>query len=129
MPGPDRERIDANAGVWPGADVTSPDGFVCLRDELDDAAIRFTLSGELNIATAPELDQALSDAQRSAKLVIVDLRRVSFMDCRGLAVITAAASRTKGDPMRYRVERGPPQVHRLFTLTVDDRGVEISETA
>jgi anti-sigma B factor antagonist len=115
--------------VRPGADAATPNGFVCLCDELDDGAIRFTLSGELDIATAPELDHALSTAQQSARLVIVDLHRLSFMDCRGLAVIVAAASRTNGDGTRFRVVRGPPQVHRLFALTAGDRRVEITDTA
>ena len=55
----------------------------------------------------------------------VDLRRLSFMDCRGLAVILAAATRS-GAGSSFRVVRGPPHVHRLFTLTEADRRVAIT---
>ena len=55
-----------------------------------------------------------------------DLRRLSFMDCLGLAVIIAAAVRAGAAGSSFRVVRGPPHVHRLFTLTEADRRVAIA---
>ena len=130
MLGPDPDRVDACAmpvrDTRPAAEAATPPGLVCLRDEIDGGAIRFAISGELDIATAPELDQALRTAQQSAQLVTVDLRRLSFMDCRGLAVILAAAKRAGASGAKFRVVRGPPQVHRLFTLTAADQRVAIA---
>lgn len=88
--------------------------------------IRFTLSGELDIATAPEFDRALRTAQHTAGRVTVDLRRLRFMDCGGLAVIIAAAKRASANGGSFRIVRGPPHVHRLFTLTDADSQIEIA---
>jgi anti-anti-sigma factor len=114
----------ATAGTESEAAATSH-GFVCLCGDGDDGTIRCALSGELDIATASELDQALQTAQSNAGLVTLDLRRLSFMDCRGLAVILTAAERAATRGNRFRVVRGPPHVHRLFSLTSNDRRIEI----
>jgi len=127
MPGPAPERTDASPERGTGSDAaaTAPNGFVCLRDASDDGTIRFALSGELDIATAAELDQALRAAQQNSGLLTVDLRRLSFMDCRGLAVIVAAAERAGASGGSFRIVRGPPHVHRLFTVTEAGRLVAI----
>ena len=128
MPGPEPERADAcpEHGLSADAAATTPHGLVCLSDENDDGTACFALSGELDLATAPELDQVLRTAQQNAQLVTVDLRRLSFMDCRGLAVTVAAAMRAGAAGSGFRVVRGPPHVHRLFTLTEADRRVAIT---
>ena len=122
-PGTSSER-----GTSVDAAVAAPNGFVCLRDESDDGTIRFALSGELDIAAAPELDHALRTAQERARLVTLDLRRLRFLDCRGLAVIIAAATRADARRSSFRVVRGPPHVHRLFALTETDQQIEIADT-
>jgi anti-anti-sigma factor len=114
-------------------DSTAPEaaaaiGFVCLRDQLADGRIHLALAGELDVDTAPELDQALRAAQHSAQFVSVELRRLSFMDCRGLAIIVAAAKRGRDNDSTFRVVRGPPHIHRLFTLTDTDQRVQITPT-
>jgi anti-anti-sigma factor len=127
MPGPEPARTCPGPEQLTRSDPeATPAGLVCLRDGTDDGTIRFALAGELDIATAPELDRALRTAQQTAALITVDLRRLSFMDCRGLAVIVAAAERADAGSGDFRVVRGPPQVHRLFTLTEADRRVAIT---
>ena len=47
----------------------------------DEATVVISLAGELDIASAPELEHAIDHAAASgARLVIVDLRRLEFMD-------------------------------------------------
>ena len=69
------------------------------------------------MATGCELHRALSDAQTSATLVTIDLRRLLFIDCSGLAVLKAATDRASVRGDRFRIVRGPPAVDRLFSLT------------
>lgn len=128
MPGRDPDPVDASSERGTGIDAAAatPTGFVCLRDESDDGTIRYALSGELDLATAPELDHALRTAQRSAQLITLDMRRLNFIDCRGLAVIIAAAKRADANRSSFRVVRGPPHVHRLFALTETDQQIEIA---
>ena len=129
MPGPEPEPADPGPerGATADALATNPDGSFCLREKCDYGIVRLQLSGELDISTAPELDQVLRTAQRQARSVIVDLRCLSFMDCRGLGAIVAAAKRADVAGSSFRVVRGPPNVHRLFTLTEADRQIEIAD--
>jgi anti-anti-sigma factor len=73
--------------------------------------------GEVDLATAPELDNAISRATESdAGTVVVDLQGVVFMDATGLGVLVRHASRDE-NAERLRITPGPPQVQRLFDLS------------
>ena len=62
------------------------------------SGLAFTVSGEVDLATAPELRERLSAALDSGVTrVVVDLRAVTFMDSIGLAAIVHARSRLRAD--------------------------------
>jgi anti-sigma B factor antagonist len=99
-------------------------GFHCVvRDGGVDTAWIHAI-GELDLATAPRLDQALGEAARCARRVL-DLREVTFMDSAGLRVIVDASDRAKATPGRLVLVRGPSQVDRFFALTGTARRLEI----
>ena len=79
--------------------------------------IVLVIEGEIDIATAPLLDDRLSAPEvASARTVIVDLDRVTFMDSTGLRVLVShALAETNG--MRLQLTRGSPQVQRLFAVS------------
>jgi len=107
-----------------------PAGFACVSVGAGHRTVRLAVSGEVDLATVDQLDRALSAAQRDAELVTLDLRRLRFMDCQGLAVVMSAATRAQVNGARFRVVRGPPAVNRVFVLTGIDRKVEMtSDTA
>jgi anti-sigma B factor antagonist len=83
--------------------------------ERDDAVV-LVVEGEIDIATAPLLEQRLTEAEAGdAPRLIVDLDRVSFMDSTGLQVLVAhTLSETNG--RRIRLTKGSAQVQRLFTV-------------
>jgi anti-sigma B factor antagonist len=87
---------------------------VCLR-----------VSGELDIATAPQLVHALGCAQVDAALVILDLRGLEFMDSCGVHLIVAASGRAREAGGRLVVVRGPVQVERILALVGLDRQLEL----
>jgi anti-sigma B factor antagonist len=82
-----------------------------------DGALVLVVEGEIDIATAPLLEQRLTEAEAGdAPQLIVDLDRVSFMDSTGLQVLVAhTLSETNG--RRIRLTKGSPQVQRLFTVS------------
>jgi len=84
--------------------------------ERDDAVV-VVVVGEIDIATAPALEERLTEAEAvDAANVIVDLDRVTFMDSTGLQVlVTHALSKENGN--RLRLTRGSAQVQRLFTVS------------
>ncbi|HEY2653597.1 MAG TPA: STAS domain-containing protein [Solirubrobacteraceae bacterium] len=86
-------------------------------------AVVIGVSGELDLASSPALEQELERGVASkAEVVIVDLRNLEFMDSTGLSVLVRAHQRATESGQRFGVVRGPQQVQRLLSLTgVADR--------
>jgi anti-sigma B factor antagonist len=76
------------------------------------------VSGELDLRTSPELEDRLDRVWASgADLLILDLRRIEFMDSTGLRVLLAAHQRAHETSRRFALVRGADQVERVLTLT------------
>lgn len=88
----------------------------------DDATV-ISVSGELDLASSPALEEELERvAQSNAQLVVVDLRNLEFMDSTGLSVLVRAHQRAEENGRRLGLVNGSQQVQRLLTLTgVADR--------
>jgi anti-sigma B factor antagonist len=88
-----------------------------------DAATVISVSGELDLASSPALEEELERvAQSDAQLVVVDLRNLEFMDSTGLSVLVRAHQRAEENGRRLGLVNGSQQVQRLLTLTgVADR--------
>ena len=68
-----------------------PEAFRLLEEPIDGVGAAFTVSGELDIATAPDLRKRLTRAiERGARGLVVDLSAVSFMDSVAMAAIIHA---------------------------------------
>ncbi len=81
-------------------------------------AVTLTLSGELDLVSSPILEQALNRADESdADLIVVDLRKVEFMDSTGLHLLMGAQQRAQESGRRFALIRGGEQVQRLFDLS------------
>lgn len=76
------------------------------------------LSGELDLASSPDLEEKLDEVFGSdVELVVLDLRELEFMDSTGLSVLIRAHQTAEGAERRLYLVKGPPQVQRLLTLT------------
>jgi anti-sigma B factor antagonist len=85
------------------------------------------VAGELDIATTPQLERTLAQAQLQARLVVLDLRELAFMDSAGVHAIVNAGIRARQFARRLLVLRGPPHVDRIFTLAGCRDDVEIHD--
>ena len=65
------------------------------------------VAGALDIATSPQLDRALSES--AARLVVLDLRDLAFMDCTGVHTIIEASDSARRDGRRLILLRGTPE--------------------
>lgn len=84
----------------------------------DGVALRITLAGELDIATAPHVEAVLREpCEDGVDRRIVDLSGLTFMDSSGLRIILSAhaAARREGPPLT--LVAGPPSVQRVFEIT------------
>jgi anti-sigma B factor antagonist len=79
------------------------------------------VSGELDLASSPALQEELDRASDS-DMMIIDLRELDFMDSTGLSVLVRAHQRAEEQGRRLAMVKGPQQVQRLLSLTgVADR--------
>jgi anti-anti-sigma factor len=84
----------------------------------ENGAVRIALSGELDISTAPRVEEELERVEPDGPAVLVlDLRAVSFMDSTGLRLIVSADGRAREQGRRLAVVRGPETVQRIFRVT------------
>jgi anti-sigma B factor antagonist len=91
--------------------------FLCTWKQSGSGAAWVHVAGELDIATAPQLGQALREAQLSARLVVLDLRELTFMDCSGVHVILDLARGARQASGRLILVRGAAHIDRLLALT------------
>lgn len=75
------------------------------------------LSGELDTANAENLERMLRDAEVRARLIVLDLRDLDFIDCSGARVILESSERMRRAGRAMVVVRGTRAVDKLFTLT------------
>jgi anti-anti-sigma factor len=98
------------------SDAQPPDFRCTLRNGgLDIAWVR--VSGDLDIATAPQLTQTLRRAEDAARRVVLDLRELTFMDTAGVHAIVDANVRAAVAGRRLVVVRGRPRIDRVLALT------------
>ena len=83
------------------------------------------VAGELDFATSPQLERAL--AASSARLVVLDMRDVGFMDCAGVDTIVAASERAREDGRRLILLRGAPNVDCVFAYTGTSDDIEVGD--
>lgn len=84
----------------------------------NDGTLLFKLRGSLDLATAPTVRAALSDAtEKGSNNLIIDLTELEFLDSTGLGVLIGAHRRAaeRGETFRLIVSDGP--ISRLLNIT------------
>jgi anti-anti-sigma factor len=77
-----------------------------------------TLTGELDMASAETLQQALDQESLSAEpMVVLDLEQLQFIDSTGLRIILRALERCRAHGQDFAITRGSAQVRRLLSIT------------
>ncbi|MDA0184384.1 STAS domain-containing protein [Solirubrobacter phytolaccae] len=82
---------------------------------MDAAAVRVT--GDLDSVTAPQVWGVLDEALEHARLVVINLREVLFVDSSGLRLLLEATRRTRESGARLVLIGAQKGVERLFALT------------
>jgi anti-sigma B factor antagonist len=106
-----------------------PPWFECSRTDgsLDASWVR--VAGELDIATAPQLERTLPESQSQTRLVVLNLRELAFMDSCGVHAIVNASIRARQIGGRLVVLPGRPNVDRMFVLAGSSEDVEVVEVS
>jgi len=94
------------------------------REEGD--AVRIALAGELDLSSALTFDEEVRRAEdRLPHTLVLDLRRLRFMDSTGLRLIMSAQSRARTRGRRFAIVQGSEPIKRLFRLAGVNRRLEI----
>jgi anti-sigma B factor antagonist len=87
-----------------------------------------TLAGELDLATAPVLQERLDHAMRGNQAVVIDMSRLRFIDSSGLGMLVLAERQLRDSGGQLVLVRGPRAVHRPFELTGLDSHFEFCDS-
>jgi anti-sigma B factor antagonist len=92
--------------------------------------VHVQLTGELDLATAPKLEDELTRVEQGDPPVIVlNLQALSFMDSSGLRAVLAADARAREAGRRLVLVRGDERVQRVLRITRLDERLEIVDSA
>ena len=84
--------------------------------------------GEMDLATAPRLSNALVAALRSDRRVIIDLAELSFIDSQGIRALVEAYKANQPSQADRLIIRSPrPQARKVLELTGLDEVLRIED--
>jgi anti-anti-sigma factor len=99
-----------------------------LETREEDGAVRIAVAGELDLSSALTFDEEVRRAEeRRPRTIILDLRKLRFMDSTGLRLIMSAQSRARTRGRRFAIVLGSEPVKRLFRLAGVNRRLDIVE--
>jgi anti-anti-sigma factor len=91
---------------------------------------QIVLTGELDIATAPKLEEEVRRLEAEGRnLIVIDLRGLEFMDSSGLRALLAADTRARERGARLVIVRGDERIQRVLRITRLDERLEIVDDA
>jgi anti-sigma B factor antagonist len=96
---------------------TIDDAFGIAQEEGPSGERLIRVHGELDIATAGDLERALLRRREPGEQVILDLAGLRFMDSTGLRVLMRARSEAKTGRWELFVRNVPANVQRLFSIS------------
>lgn len=101
----------------PGAQALSPVPLSIVRQDAGDA-VTLTVGGEIDLESAPALENELRVAERlEPRRVVLDLAAIDFLDSTGIHLLFEAQERAETTGRQFVLRHVPDHVHRLFTLT------------
>jgi anti-sigma B factor antagonist len=110
--------IDSGSTTEDATEATLAAAQFELYDEARGTSHTLALIGELDMASAPALDQTLHRiCTDTTGAVTLDLSRLTFMDSTGLRVMLMARDLCERHDCELQLIPGPAQIQRLFEVT------------
>jgi anti-anti-sigma factor len=96
-----------------------------LKTTVHDGLAVVVVVGELDLATAPRLSEALAEMAEPGRVILVDLSDTEFMDCAGLAPLVAACEHQRELGGDLFLEAPSGAVSRVIECTQVDKFVTV----
>jgi len=91
---------------------------LAFKDDVRGDCHTLSLAGELDVATAPELQAAIVRlCEEGAREIVLDLHELSFIDSSGLRLISTSPQVCAGHGCDFSLTRAQAPVQHLFDLT------------
>jgi anti-anti-sigma factor len=88
----------------------------------DGLVVTFSLKGELDMRTSPQLSEALTrQLENGAEDVTLDLRNLAFMDSSGLRLLIELHDRSRREPWQLKLVR---PVQEAASLVIRSTGAD-----
>ena len=95
----------------------------------DDGTYVVSVSGELDLHSAPQLDSELTGLhEKNVRSVIVDLTECEFIDSTALGLLVKTNKRLDGAQARFSIVTDDRNIRRIFQITGLDRVLTIHRT-
>jgi anti-sigma B factor antagonist len=103
-----------------------PAGFSISTSERDGRAL-VVVRGELDLATAPDLEAVVTECLDAGHHVVIDLRELEFMDSSGLRVLVSAHFRAADDGLSLVIVRPVEggEVAKILSIAGIDQELEL----
>jgi anti-anti-sigma factor len=89
-----------------------------IDERLEADRVTLTLAGELDMASAELLEQALEGVELQSKsMIVLDLQQIDFIDSTGLRSVLVALERCRARNQEFAITPGSQQVQRLLSVT------------
>ncbi len=102
---------------------------VTISQEQVGNAVVVRVSGELDVASAPELRIKLHElCSEKVGVLVVDLRDVTFLDSSALGVLVGALRRCRESDTQFKLLIDSPRIQKIFDITGLTSVFEITES-
>jgi len=89
-----------------------------LVTHLEDERVRLELEGELDLDTVEQVAREVRGLRAGgARAIVLDLRRLSFIDSSGLRLLLTLDAEARADGFSFAILEGDGPVRRLLELT------------
>lgn len=99
----------------------------CVAHDLGLGIMQVALAGKLDIGTARDAGRALDKSQRTADLVVLDLRELQFVGCTAVRLVLMADARARRFGGRLVILATRAAAPQLYALARLHRRLEIVE--
>ena len=101
-----------------------------VKTEDRDGLVHLALQGELDLSTVGKVQDELRRVEASAPpVVVLDLKKLTFLDSTGLRCLVTANERAREAGRRVVIVRGPDPVQRVFSITRLEERLEMVDDA
>ncbi len=107
--------------------MVTPGDFDVRTESTPDGGVVVSVTGELDLATAPKLEEILA-ARPEGRQVVIDLGGCSFLDSSGVRVLATTANALAAEGGRLQLVVDDAGIARILEITGIDTLIDVHST-